>query len=74
MISLFALSHFDLRSVWLIAILTDSMPTKNMKLLMLNALDIDDDVMEIPTRLEAWMKNNAQEINNATELTRLNGC
>ena len=41
------------------------MPTKNMKLLMLNVLD--DDVMEIPTRLEAWMKNHAQESNNATD-------
>ena len=32
------------------AILTENMPTKNMKLLMLNVLV--DDVVEIPTRLD----------------------
>ena len=39
----------DLLSVWLIAILTDNMPTKNMKLLTLNVLADNE---EIPTRLE----------------------
>jgi hypothetical protein len=33
----------------LMAILTEKMPTKNMKLLMLNAL-VDDVVVESPTR------------------------
>ena len=39
----------DLLSVWLIAILSENIPIKNMKLLMPNVLF--DDVVEIPTRL-----------------------
>ena len=44
----FILFHLDLLIVWLSAILSENMPTKNMKLLMLNVLV--DDMGEIPTR------------------------